>query len=314
MLKWILWVLFSVAFAGGLFAQQTIGTIYIQRADNYKPLRSVKLQIDTFDQLGQEGRLLDTLVEDYKIEYTFWASKKYHITVEKTGFYAQDTLFQAPARGRRFRAGLFLTASACHFIEGDIRVKTSGKLVSKGELLIENLSQGTDTTVFFNGGTFKYCGRCGDHYRLTPSATFYFEASKEVVLAAVSCRAPYERMRRLDLTLDESYDLAFFKGAAMAIEELTFADKSTVLTQEGEQALAKLSKVLNKMPELRLTVVVYTAQFRERRLNRKLVEQRARIIDQKLTALGVAPYRYFLSCKTTGGGAGGQQVVVSVKS
>jgi outer membrane protein OmpA-like peptidoglycan-associated protein len=314
MLKWILWVLFSVAFAGGLFAQQTIGTIYIQRADNYKPLRSVKLQIDTFDQLGQAGRLLDTLVEDYKIEYTFSTSKKYHIKVEKKGFYAQDSLLLAPSRARRFRAGLFLTASACHYIEGDIRVNTSRKLVSSGKILIENLSQGTDTTVLFSGGLFKYCGRCGDHYRLTPSATFYFEASKEVTLAAVSCKSPYERMRRLDLTLDESYDLAFYKGAAMAIEELTFTDKSTTLTPEGEEALAKLGRVLNKMPELRLTVVVYTAQFRERVLNRKLVEKRARIIDQKLTALGVAPYRYFLSCKTTGAGAAGQQVVVSVKS
>ena len=159
-----------------------------------------------------------------------------------------------------------------------------------------DLSDSSKTELNLENGNFEYCGRCSTSYRIITDIAGYFPSRQRVELLTADCKKKKDLQQNLTIAVDQSYDAPFFEGDTLSLNDFTFEGESTKFTKKGRVEIKRLIRVLRTRPEVRISILIQAATFSDRRYNRRLAEQRARVIDAQLSKGGVGQHRYLLKC------------------
>ncbi|MDC0231069.1 hypothetical protein OAK19_03815 [Aureispira] len=284
-----------------LLAQKDIPiltSICVQNAYTNELVSGARVVIEELDR-DDKVFSTDTLGGTVFISTYFKPNHKYRLRVRKEGFHFKDTVIipSLTSRSRKQRLGLPLYPEVCYYIKGAFIDVGSSSKIKTGKLLIKSLSDSKKTELNIKNGYYKYCGQCNHQYELKSIVEGYLDRTEVIELKSKNCYTPREQTMKLDMAVTRNYDKAFFEGAAVFVPKFTFIGNSLNLSIQGEQELKRLIKFLKQESRALISISIRAQSFPERSLNRKLAENRARLIERKLTKAGIAAYRYLLICK-----------------
>ncbi|MCP4437748.1 MAG: hypothetical protein GY810_02295 [Aureispira sp.] len=247
-----------------------------------------KKQLLTSDTMQTEGCL-----------YThFDKTRKYRVVVKKEGFYLEDSLIVLSKTSELQKQKLLikLQPRVCFYVRGRVSCAVDRTDVPRGSIQIKNLRTNEMREVPIVNGAYEFCGDCDQQYQLKALVEGHVGGVERLELRSPNCGKRKEASKTIDIELVENYTQDFYEGETIKLPKLTFIGETTKLSRQGERELNRLVQIMTQMPDLWLSIKIQSAPYGDRVLNRKLVEKRARSLDQKLIDNGVSSYRYLLIC------------------
>jgi outer membrane protein OmpA-like peptidoglycan-associated protein len=296
-------LLFLVIMASSNFtlAQQNVPiltSICVQNAHTNQQVIGVRVIVE---ELGFRNKVLssDSLGGTVFITKNLTPNKKYRVKVLKDGYYTKDTTFitEVVSRSNKQRLGVRIYPKFCYNLNGQIFDASSSTNIKGGKIRIEDLTSSEVVEVRIQNGAYQFCGKCAHKYKVTSIVDGYLNRTETIELRSSNCYTRNEQLMKLDLVVASNYDKTFFEGSTIFIPNFTFVGNSVTLSIQGEKEISRLIQFLEQQPKALISIAIQASSFLERPLNRKLAEHRARLIEKKLTAGGIAAYRYFLKCK-----------------
>jgi outer membrane protein OmpA-like peptidoglycan-associated protein len=251
-------------------------------------------------ELNEDSSVIkvDTLHSNIYVNKEMQYPHLYRIIIEKSEFYILDTTFllQKTSRSQRKRLGLLMHPVNCFTLKGRVKNADTYQGIKQGKVYVEDLSDSSKTILNLQNGSFEYCGRCSTSYRIITDIAGYFPSRQRVELLSPDCKKKKDLQQNLIIAVAESYDTPFFEGDTLSLNDFTFEGESAKFTKKGRIEIKRLIRVLTARPEISISILIQAATFSDRRYNRRLAEQRARVIDALLIREGVGPHRYLLKC------------------
>lgn len=310
--KYIFFVLISFCstFVYGQGSKYILTNICVQHSKSNKHILGAKVILQEQDF---NGRVLatDTMRSEVFLSAHFDKDRKYRIRVEKEGFYTVDTVV-TPKKDphiRKERLGIFLDPEVCFYLKGRVIIAGNTRNTLAGKMQISDLSTKKNYELDIKNGEYEFCGKCRHEYHVKAIIDGYLGGAKDIRLSSPNCKKHKVASSIVDIDLVENYNKDFYSGGVISLPNFTFIGTTTELTATGKKELKRLVGVMQQVPNLWLAIKVQAAPHEERYLNRKLVEQRARLLDRKLIEGGIPSYRYLLICNEKKDRSRGQQGV-----
>lgn len=272
-------------------------SICLQHANTYQHILGASVVIKELDS-NDEIMNIASLYSAIFVPTNFRLNHRYRIIVEKKGFHPLDTIItpQVSSTSNKQRLGLFLRPVICHYIKGKVLDSETFRKIETGKITFKDLHTNKFYEVEFQDGSYEFCAISGHHYDITTRIEGHLHHLEHVELNPNPSLKHDEQELDLDLHIIRNYDQALFDGDSITAHNLTFVGQSTTLSSQGEREINKLIKVMKQMPDLLFYIAIETEIFAELHFNRKLAEQRARMIEHKLNHAGISPHRYVLIC------------------
>lgn len=272
-------------------------SICIQHANTYQQILGASVIIKELDSNNE----IMNIASMYSAIFTptnFQLNHKYQIIIEKKGFHPLDTIIipQVTSTSNKQRLGLFLRPIICYHIKGNVVEAGNFQKIETGKIILKDLHTNLFSEAEIKDGYYEFCGINGHHYHLTTRIEGHLHQSKNIELHPNPALKHDEQEMTLNWEVLENYDKSLFEGDSITVHGLTFVDETTTLSSQGEKEINRLILVMKQMPHLMLSIAVQTEIFMETRYNRKLAEQRAKMIEHKLNLGGISPHRYLLIC------------------
>lgn len=272
-------------------------SICLQHANTYQLILGASVVIKELDS-NDEIMNIASMHSAIFTPTNFEVNHRYRIIVEKKGFIPLDTIVvaQVSSTSNKQRLGLLLRPIICHYIKGKVVNSDNFSKIETGKITFKDLHTNKFYEVEFQNGSYEFCAISGHHYLITTQIDGHLHLSKHIELNPNPSLKHDEQELSLDLEIIKNYDRAFFDGDSITAHGLTFVGETTTLSNQGEREMHKLVQVMKQMPQLHFYIAIETEIFAETHFNRKLAEQRARIIEHKLNLAGISPHRYILIC------------------
>lgn len=273
-------------------------SICIQHANTYNHVFGAAVFIKKIDD-NNVIMSVDSMYSAVFIPASFEVDQRYNIVIKKKGFYTLDTVIttRVSSTSNKQRWGLFLHPIVCHQLKGKVLEANTLNKIETGKILVTNLYTNESSEVEIKNGYYEFCGLSENAYELKTQVDGHFDAKERILLSKNRSIKHDEQETELDLYATQNYDNALFKGDSITVHNLIFIDETSTLSIMGEQEVNRLIKVMKEMPQLLVSIAVQVEGLIDARFNRKLAEQRARMLEHKLTVGGISPHRYLLVCQ-----------------
>lgn len=272
-------------------------SICIQHAITSQHIIGASVVIKDLDDI--ELMNVQSMYSSIFIPTCFEANHQYNIIIQKKGFHTLDTVIttKVTSTSNKQRLGLYLSPIVCHYIKGSVLDASHLEKIETGKIIFRDLQTKLSTETEIKNGYYEFCGITGHQYHITAIIDGHFEKIETLQLYLNHNLKLDEQEFDLTLEVAKNYDKSLFDGDSITVHGFTFNNESSTLSSQGQKEVKKLIHVMKQMPQLLFSIAVQAEEFIDTRFNRKLAEQRARMIEHELSTAGISPHRYLLICK-----------------